>query len=373
MEAGFESKAIICESSDQDSFTVKTLNVKRPNNGQVLVRMKYATFSVHDNLHNGYDKNAEYPHLAGYDGVGTVEEVGEGVEEFDKGDHVAVFMVPGNRNLSDKTNISDEHAKVLNKGGFWKLSSHLEAYSEDKSIGGFRGVGTWSQLAVFPLGHLMKLDHEPEIADAGLGSFLATGLLSPDKVLQVDEGANIAVFGSNSVALTLVSSLKSKKPESIVVIGAKEDQELFEKMGAKYLVDEGEVKDIQSKLMELSSCGYDFTFETTSYKKFGTPALEICHKGWGKAALLTPATEKDETITTRPFQLVTGRHWVGSYMGNVNIGKDHEALKEAHKNITKEVAEHILPADHVVSIDDFPSKWKELSTTATYHRTIIEF
>lgn len=88
---------------------------------------------------------------------------------------------------------------------------------------------------------------------------------------------------------------------------------------------------------------------------------------------MTKSSEKGATISTKPFQLVTGRHWIGSFMGNVNIATDHEELLKAHSEITDEIAEHIFPEDHVVSIDDFPNKWKELSETATYHRTVIEF
>lgn len=189
--------------------------------------MKYATFSPHDSLQHAYSSKAEYPYLAGYDGVGVVDEIGEGVEEFDKGDFVAVFPVPGNRNLSAKSNVSDHQAKAINTS-IWSISKHLQAYSDDGSIKGFRGVGTWSQLAVFPSTHLLKLDHEPTISDAGLGSVLATGLLGPSKIFNVEEGSNVAVFGSNSLGLTLARSLKTKKPGSIVVVGAKEDQDLFE-------------------------------------------------------------------------------------------------------------------------------------------------
>lgn len=373
MESGTESKAIVCESADRNSFTVKTLHVKSPGQGEVRVKMAYATFSLHDTLQHGYSSHAEYPYLAGYDGVGTVEEVGEGVEEFDKGDHVAVFMVPGNRALSDRTNLSDDYIKILNSGKYWNASKHLEAYSDDKSISGFRGLGTWSQQAVFPANHLTKLDHEPQVSDAGLGSVLAIGLLGPSRILQIEEGAAIAIFGSNSLALTLLASVKTKKPELVVVVGAKDDQELFEKFGATYVVDEGDAKEVQSKLMEISANGYDYTFEASNFARFGTPALEVCHKGWGKCALLTTGTNKDDTISTKPFQLVTGRHWIGSYMGNVNIAKDHDDLLQAHKEITPEIAEHIFPENHVVSVDEFPDKWVELSKTANYHRIVIKF
>ena len=71
--------------------------------------------------------------------------------------------------------------------------------------------------------------------------------------------------------------------------------------------------------------------------------------------------------------MVTGRHWVGSYLGNVNIAKDHEDLLKAHSEVTSSISDLIYPSDHVVSIDDFPAKWKELSETATYHRTVIQF
>lgn len=89
--------------------------------------------------------------------------------------------------------------------------------------------------------------------------------------------------------------------------------------------------------------------------------------------MLTSGSNKDNTAKTKPFQLVTGRHWIGSYMGNVNIAKDSDELLQAHSELTKDISNYIFPEDHVVSVDDFPSKWKELSQTATYHRTIIQF
>lgn len=219
----------------------------------------------------------------------------------------------------------------------------------------------------------MKLDHEPEVADAALGSVLATGLLGPSKVLKIDEGATVAIFGSNSLGLTLLASVKTKNPELVVVVGAKEDQELFEKFGATYVVDEGDEKEVQSKLMEISTDGYDYTFEAANFTRFGTAAIEICHKGWGKCALMTAGRNKDDTISTKPFQLVTGRHWIGSYMGNVNIAKDHEELLNSHKEVTKSLVEHLFPEDHKVSVDDFPSKWNELSKSDNCSRIVIEF
>lgn len=373
MESGTESKAIICESEDRNKFTVKNLTVKQPGQGQVRVQMKYATFSKHDTIHHAASKDAQYPFLAGYDGVGTIDEVGEGVEEFNKGDHVAVFMVPGNRTLGERTNLDDNLAKAINSGKLWSASPHLQAYSDDNSIKGFKGLGTWSQLAVFPASHLVKLEHEPQVADAGLGSVFATGLLGPSKIVDVEEGTNVAVFGSNSLALTLVTSLKYKKPESIVVIGASEDQEFFDKLGVKYVVDKGEPDDIKEILMDITKDGYDYTFEATNFKRFGRIALEICHKGWGKCVLLTAGESNEDTISTRPFQLVTGRHWVGSYMGNVNIAKDQEDLLKAHHEYSKDLVEHLFPEDHVVNVDEFPDRWQELSKSANYHRIVIKF
>lgn len=373
MESGTESKAIICESDDHNSFTVKTIHVKGPEEGQVKVAMKYATFSRHDLMQHAHCSHAQYPYLAGYDGVGTVEEIGAGVEEFEVGDHVAVFTVPGNYALSCKTNISDPHAQVLSSGKYWNASQHLAAYSDDNSIAGFRGLGTWSQKAVFPVANLTKINHEPEVHDAALGSVLATGLLGPSKVLKIEEGSAVAIFGSNSLALTLLAGVNRHKPSKVVVVGHKDDQELFESKGAIFIHDEGDERDVQKKLMDETADGYDYTFEATNFKRFGTVALEVCHKGWGKCALMTQSEDKDATVSTKPFQLVTGRHWIGSYMGNVNISKHHDELITAHNELTHDLAKHLFPEDHIVSVDDFPSKWEELSKTATYHRTVIQF
>ena len=103
MDYGLESKAIII-LNDSNTFTVQTINVDVPSHSHVRIKMKYASYSVHDMIQNSYAKHAEYPYLAGYDGVGIVDEVGEGVEEVDKGDYVAIFMVPGNYALQ-KSNV----------------------------------------------------------------------------------------------------------------------------------------------------------------------------------------------------------------------------------------------------------------------------
>lgn len=268
---------------------------------------------------------------------------------------------------------SDYQAKYINTGKFWGLGEHLKAYTGIEDLKGFNGIGTWSQYIIVPIANVLKIDNEPRVSDAGLGSVFWTGLLSPSILFEVEEGSIVAVFGSNSLGLTLVYSLKNKNVSKIVVVGYENDKELFESLGVTYILDEGQAADIKTKLLEESDDGYDYTFEASNFNRFGSIALEVWHKGWGKCALLTRGANKDDTIKTKPFQLVTGRHWVGSYMGNVNISKHYEELLKSYKDHSEELGNLIFPTDNIVSIDDFPSKWEDLSKTASYHRTIIEF
>ena len=292
MEGGISSKAILVTGEDHHDFTLANINVSDPGEGEIRVKMIYASFSPNDSLHESKLNGVQYPFISGYDGVGKIESVGEGVTDFTEGDHVALFLVPQRfkEHNYEKTNVGDDFAKKWRDGTLWSSGKHLEAYKgEDGSkLNGFMGLGTWSEYVNVPETHLVKLPGQPDHADSAIGSVLATGMLTATKAVSVEEGSNCAVFGSNTVAVITAYALKKGHScDKVIVVGDSSIKDLIESLEIQFILDEGETTDIQKQLMEISPDGYDYTFESSSFQRWGTVALEVCHKGFGECLLLS--------------------------------------------------------------------------------------
>jgi len=124
--------------------------------------------------------------------------------------------------------------------------------------------------------------------------------------------------------------------------------------------------------MEISPDGYEYTFESSSFERWGTIALEICHKGFGQCLLMSQPQSGDGKIATRPFQLVTGRHWKGLLQGNVKA-EDHGAELIKHVNNMREVLKKfIFQEENVIPLADFPEKWQS-ATQVPFQRAVIQF
>jgi S-(hydroxymethyl)glutathione dehydrogenase/alcohol dehydrogenase len=223
-------------------------------------------------------------------------------------------MVPqrNGTETNQKSNIGDDFAKSWRDGSLWTKGSHLKAYQQEggDSLAGFMGLGTWAQHIVVPETHLVKLESEPDHIDSGIGSVLATGMFVAQSAVDVEKGSNCAVFGSNSVAMILAYGLKKGfECDNVVVVAHPDLKDFVESFEGTFISSEQEPTEAQKELMATVADGYDYTFESCSFKQWGTVALEVCHKGFGRCCLLSAPQEQDEKISTRPFQLVTGRHW----------------------------------------------------------------
>ena len=282
MEANRKSKAIVVDNEDHYDFKVAEVNVANPGEGEVLVEMHYATFTVEDTLYQSKAYKPAYPFLGGYDGSGKVVKVGAGVDAFKEGDSVSVFLLPA-RSGSKKSNIPDGIARKMRAGTLWRDQQHLKAYTGEKELAGFMGLGTWSQYAVFPEGHLLKINEEPSPMNAGLGSLVGPALAATRQFFQVEEGSTCAVFGSSVLSVLIVLGLRRLKCNIVVVSeGVPSIEALFDELGCYVVRVEGRSPtDVKADLLKVYELGYDYTFECSNYATYGTIALEVCHKGWG--------------------------------------------------------------------------------------------
>ena len=135
---------------------------------------------------------------------------------------------------------------------------------------------------------------------------------------KVKEGESVAIFGLGGIGLSAVIGARLAKAYRIIAIDINESKfELARKLGATDCINPNDYdKPIQEVIVELTDGGVDFSFECIGNVKVMRAALECCHKGWGESVIIGVAGAGQE-ISTRPFQLVTGRVWRGSAFGGV--------------------------------------------------------
>lgn len=191
--------------------------------------------------------------------------------------------------------------------------------------------------------------------------------------VKVEEGSNCVVFGNNSVAMITAFALKNGyKCEHVIVVAHPDVKPLIDALGLEFISDQDEPTEVQKTLMGIVADGYDYTFESSSFQKWGTVALEICHKGFGQAVMLSRPQAADESIETRPFQLVTGRHWVSFLQGNVKTQVHGEEVLKTVEKMKGQLGKHISPEENVVAFDEFVEKW-QTTAKAPFQRVIIKF
>lgn len=272
-----------------------------------MVKMLRSTFSHGDKY---LKKQCKQPQniIGGNDGVGVVEKVG-GSCDVNVGDLVLVTGVPAPKGkVIRETNFDADFAKKVHAGTHW-YSDAKEGYKfpegDDRKYGSMQGCGSWSKLAVFDNQQVRSLGPKTEEHDSSLsglsilGSVIGPAWSAVRKSAKLEAGDNVAIFGTDSLALTIAFMCVSMKLSKIVLVNTTdENTSLFEELGVHVIGHEGDVK---AELMKLSPDGYDASFECHSFEKYGTIAIEIGHKGWGRALLLSNPESNESKISTRPF------------------------------------------------------------------------
>jgi len=301
---------------------IEIIDLEGPRKGEVLVKM-VASGVCHTDAYtlSGDDPEGIFPSVLGHEGGGIVEEVGEGVTTLKKGDHVIPLYVPECKEcsycLSGKTNLCQ---KIRNTQGKGLMPDGTSRFSKDgETIYHYMGTSTFAEYSVIAEISLVKVNPEAPLDKVCLlGCGVTTGIGAVLNTAKVEKDSTIAVFGLGGIGLSVIQGAVMAGAKKIIAVDINEDKfEIAKKLGATDFVNPKEFDNpIQEVIIEMTDGGVDYSFECIGNVELMNAALECCHKGWGESIIIGVAGGQDK-ISTRPFQLVTGRVWKGSAFGGV--------------------------------------------------------
>jgi len=302
-------------------LSIETVQLEGPKAGEALIEIK-ATGICHTDEYtrSGADPEGLFPSILGHEGAGIVVEVGPGVKSLKKGDHVIPLYVPECREceycVSQKTNLCQAIRITQGQGLMPDGSSRF-------SIGGKRlhhymGTSTFANYSVVPEIALAKVREDaPFDKICYIGCGVTTGIGAVINTAKVEPGANVVVFGLGGIGLNVVQGARLAGAAMIVGVDLNPARKaLAEKFGMTHFVNPKDMTETElvPYLVNLTKSGADYSFECIGNVKVMRQALECCHKGWGVSVIIGVAGAGQE-ISTRPFQLVTGRVWKGTAFG----------------------------------------------------------
>ena len=303
-------------------LTIETVDLEGPHAGEVLVQLK-ATGICHTDAYtlSGDDPEGLFPAILGHEGAGIVVETGAGVTSVKKGDHVIPLYTPECRQceycLNPKTNLCQAIRETQGKGVMPDGSSRFSAGGE--SIHHYMGTSTFAEYTVLPEIAVAKIREDaPFDKVCYIGCGVSTGIGAVINSAKVEPGAKVVVFGLGGIGLNVIQGARLAGAAMIVGVDLNpRRKELAEKFGMTHFVNANEVEgDLVPYLVSLTKGGADYSFECIGNVNVMRQALECCHKGWGVSCIIGVAGAGQE-IATRPFQLVTGRRWIGSAFGGM--------------------------------------------------------
>ncbi|AKK62901.1 S-(hydroxymethyl)glutathione dehydrogenase/class III alcohol dehydrogenase [Xanthomonas oryzae pv. oryzicola] len=298
------------------------IDVAPPKAGEVLVRITHTGVCHTDAFTlSGDDPEGIFPSVLGHEGGGIVEQVGEGVTSVKVGDHVIPLYTAECRKckfcLSGKTNLC-QAVRVTQGKGLMPDGTTRFSYNGEP-IYHYMGCSTFSEYTVVPEISLAVVNPEAPLEKVCLlGCGVTTGIGAVHNTAKVKPGESVAVFGLGGIGLAVIQGAVQAKAGRILAIDTNPGKfDLARSMGATDCINPKDYdKPIQEVIVELTDGGVDFSFECIGNVDVMRSALECCHKGWGESVIIGVAGAGQE-ISTRPFQLVTGRVWRGSAFGGV--------------------------------------------------------
>lgn len=299
---------------------VTTVQLGGPRAGEVLVEIK-ATGICHTDefTKSGADPEGIFPAILGHEGAGVVVEVGAGVTSLKPGDHVIPLYTPECREceycLHPKTNLCQSIRTTQGQG---LMPDGTSRFSIDGTpIMHYMGTSTFANYTVLPEIALAKVRKDaPFESICYIGCGVTTGIGAVINTAKVEPGSNCIVFGLGGIGLNVIQGCRLAGANMIVGVDMNNSKkEWGEKFGMTHFVNPSEAgDDLVSYLVDLTGGGADYSFECIGNTKVMRQALECCHKGWGESIIIGVAGAGQE-ISTRPFQLVTGRTWKGTAFG----------------------------------------------------------
>lgn len=303
-------------------LSIEEVDVQGPKAGEVLVRL-VATGVCHTDAFtlSGEDPEGAFPVILGHEGGGVVEEVGPGVTSVAVGDHVIPLYTPECGKCkyctSGKTNLCNAIRATQGKGLMPDGTSRFSV--NGKQVLHFMGTSTFSEYTVLPEIAVAKISKEAPLDKVCLlGCGITTGIGAVLHTAKVEPGSTVAVFGLGGVGLSVIQGAVMAKASRIIAIDINpEKEQMARQLGATDFVNpKDHDRPIQEVIIDMTDGGVDYSFEAVGNTNLMRAALECCQRGWGESTIIGVAGAGQE-ISTRPFQLVTGRVWRGSAFGGV--------------------------------------------------------
>jgi S-(hydroxymethyl)glutathione dehydrogenase / alcohol dehydrogenase len=354
-------------------LTIENVDLAGPRAGEVLVEVK-ATGICHTDYYtlSGADPEGLFPAILGHEGAGIVVDVGPGVSTLRKGDHVIPLYTPECRQckfcLSRKTNLCQLIRGTQGKGLMPDGSSRFSL--DGQPILHYMGTSTFSNYTVAPEIALAKIRPDaPFDKVCYIGCGVTTGIGAVIFTAKVEAGATVAVFGLGGIGLNVIQGARMVGADKIIGIDINPAREaMARRFGMTHFVNPREVPNVVDAIVQLTDGGADYSFECIGNTQVMRQALECTHKGWGQSIIIGVA-EAGAEISTRPFQLVTGRQWKGSAFGGARGRTDVPRIVDWYmdgKINIDDLITHTLPLDRINEGFDLMKRGESIRAVVVY-------
>jgi S-(hydroxymethyl)glutathione dehydrogenase/alcohol dehydrogenase len=368
-----KTKAAIAYAAGKP-LEIAMVDLEGPRAGEVLVEIK-ATGICHTDefTRSGADPEGLFPAIFGHEGAGIVVDVGAGVTSVKKGDHVIPLYTPECRQCksctSQKTNLCTAIRATQGKGVMPDGTSRFSIGKE--MIHHYMGCSTFSNFTVLPEIAVAKIREDaPFDKVCYIGCGVTTGIGAVINTAKVEPGANVVVFGLGGIGLNVIQGAKLVGADKIIGVDINPKRKtLAEKFGMTHFVNPKEIKgDLVPYLVDLTGGGADYSFECIGNVDLMRQALECCHRGWGVSVIIGVAGAGKE-ISTRPFQLVTGRVWKGTAFGGVRgrtgVPKIVDWYMDGKINID-DLITHTMPLEKINDAFELMHSGESIRSVAIY-------
>src|SRR5260370_1888780 len=368
-----KTKAAVCCEAGKN-LEIETVDLEGPKFGEVLVEIKASGVCHTDEFtRSGGDPEGLFPVIFGHEGEGVVVDVGPGIVSLKKGDHVIPLYTPECRAckgcLAGKTNLCTAIRATQGQGVMPDGTSRFSL--KGKKIHHYMGCSTFSNYTVLPEIALAKIRSDaPFDKVCYIGCGVTTGIGAVINTANVEPGANVVVFGLGGIGLNVVQGARLAGADKIIGVDINPKRKtLAEKFGMTHFVNPKEIKgDLVPYLVDLTRRGADYSFECIGNTDLMRQALECCHRGWGVSVIIGVAAAGKE-ISTRPFQLVTGRGWKGTAFGGVpgraGVPKIVDWYMEGKINID-DLITHTMPLEKINDAFELMHSGESIRSVALY-------
>ena len=355
-------------------LAIETVQLDGPGEGEVLVEIK-ATGVCHTDAFtlSGDDPEGLFPSILGHEGAGVVVDVGKDVKSIKTGDHVIPLYIPECRQckscLSGKTNlctaIRDTQGQGLMPDGTSRFSLN------GAPLYHYMGTSTFANYTVLPEIAVAKIREDaPFDKVCYIGCGVTTGIGAVINTAKVEPGANVVVFGLGGIGLNVLQGARMAGANKIIGVDLNSSKKaLAEKFGMTHFVNPSEIDgDLVAHLVDVTDGGADYSFECIGNVNTMRQALECCHRGWGVSVIIGVAGAGQE-ISTRPFQLVTGRVWKGTAFGGAKSRTQVPQIVDWYmdgKINIDDLITHTMPLEDINKAFDLMHEGESIRSVVTY-------